>query len=95
MFLVVASHAKHPKNLMKNQQKTGDAVVFNPFPTRRADGEESIGNLGGKKRLSMTSVLRTCVFSKLDVFLEKVRRGMRGGVISDPKNFIANFYLSL
>ena len=27
----------------------------------------------------------------LDVFLEKVRRG-GGGVISDPKNFIADFF---
>ena len=86
MFLVVASQAKHPKNLMKNQQKTGDAVVFNPFPTRRADGEESIGNLGGKKRLSMTSVLGTYFFSKLDVFFGKrLKGGCRGGHFRSKK----------
>ena len=31
------------------------------------------------------------VFTNLDVFFEKVRRG--GGVISDPKNFIADLFV--
>ena len=31
-------------------------------------------------------------FPKLDVFLENFRRGGGGGVISDPKNYIADFF---
>ena len=31
------------------------------------------------------------VGAKIDVFLEKFRKGGGGGVISDPKNYIANF----
>ena len=38
--------------------------------------------------------LGVTVVSNLDVFLKKVRRGGGGGVISDPKNYIADFLVS-